>query len=67
MIKANCPHVGPGPAKENVLRGDLSEGSQPVFMRVSEKTRENSEQLGRQARPGIEPGTSQLSGLRQNR
>ena len=29
-------------------------------MRVSEKTSENSEQLGRQARPGFEPGTSRL-------
>ena len=27
---------------------------------VSEKTTENSERLGRQARPGIEPGTSRL-------
>ena len=27
-------------------------------MRVSEKTTENSERLGRQARPGIEPRTS---------
>ena len=29
-------------------------------MRVSEKTTENSERPGRQARPGIEPGTSRL-------
>ena len=29
-------------------------------MRVSEKTTENFEQLGRQARPEIEPGTSRL-------
>ena len=29
-------------------------------MRVSEKTTENSERLGRQARPGFEPGTSRL-------
>ena len=28
-------------------------------MRVSEKTMENSKRLGRQARPGVEPGTSQ--------
>ena len=35
-------------------------GSQPVFPRVSEKTTDNSERLGRQARPGFEPGTSRL-------
>ena len=29
-------------------------------MRVSEKTTENSERLGRQARPGLESGTSRL-------
>ena len=40
--------------------GDLSKGSYPVFTRVSEKTTENSERLGRQARPGLEPGTSRL-------
>ena len=38
----------------------LSKRSQPVFKRISEKTTENSERLGRQARPGIEPGTSRL-------
>ena len=38
----------------------LSKGSSPVFMRVSEKITENSEQLGRQVRPGFEPGTSSL-------
>ena len=29
-------------------------------MRVSEKTTENFERLGRQARPGFEPGISRL-------
>ena len=38
--------------------GGLSKGSYPVFTRVSEKIKENSERLGRQARPGFEPGTS---------
>ena len=33
-------------------------------MRVLEKITENSEQLGRQVRPGIEPGTSHLPILR---
>ena len=36
--------------------GDLA----PVFPRVSEKTTENLEKLGRQERPEIEPGTSRL-------
>ena len=36
--------------------GGLSKGSQPVLTRVSEKTTENSERLGRQARKRIEPG-----------
>ena len=31
-----------------------------MFPRVSEKTTENSERLGGQARPQIEPGTSHL-------
>ena len=44
----------------DALRGSLSKGSQPVFTRVSEKTTENSERLGRQARPGFVPGTSRL-------
>ena len=40
--------------------GGLSKGlfiyvNMPVFMRVSEKTKENSERLDRKARPGIEP------------
>ena len=44
----------------NSLRWSLSKGSQPVFTQVLEKTTENSEQLGRQARPGFEPDTSHL-------
>ena len=31
-----------------------------MFMRVSKKTTENSERLGRQVRPEFEPGTSRL-------
>ena len=42
------------------LHGCLFKGSQPVFTQVSEKTTENSERLGRQARPRNEPGTSRL-------
>ena len=53
--KANCPHVGPGPLGENALHRGLSKESQPIFKRVSEKTTENSERLGQQARSRIEP------------
>ena len=34
--------------------------SLPVFKRISEKTTEISKRLGRQARPGVEPGTSRF-------
>ena len=40
--------------------GVLYKGFQPVYTRVSEKTTENYELLGRQARPRIESGTSRL-------
>ena len=43
--------------------GGFYKGSQKVFMRVSEKTSENSERLGRHVRLGIEPGTSRLPDL----
>ena len=36
-------------------------------MKVSEKTKENFEQLGRQVRPGFEPGISRLPVRGQNR
>ena len=39
---------------------DLSKGFEIVFTRVSEKTKENSERLGRKALPEIEPGSSCL-------
>ena len=42
------------------LGGGFSKGSYPAFTQLSEKTMENSERLGRQARPGIEPDTSRL-------
>ena len=38
----------------NALRGGLSKGSQPVFMRVLEKTMEIPEWLVHQSRPVIE-------------
>ena len=46
------------------IREGLSKGSLSIFTRVSEKTTENSKWLGRQARPGIQPGTSHLAVLR---
>ena len=40
--------------------GIILKGAKPVFMRVSEKTTENSERLGRQERPGVESETCRL-------
>ena len=53
----------PRPINEVPSLGGLSKGCEPVFTRVSEKTTENSERIGRQARLGFEPGTSRLPGL----
>ena len=47
----------------DALRGGSFWGILPVFTRVSGKTTENSERLGRQKRLGIEPGTSRLLAL----
>ena len=47
-------------AGEDSLRGGHSVGFQPVFMPRFKKTTENSERLGRQAQPGIEPGPFRL-------
>ena len=46
--------------RQSALCGSLSKRSQPVFMRVSEKTTENSGRLGRQAPRVVKPGTSRL-------
>ena len=51
---------GPGTIGGVPFVEGLSKGSQPVFTRVSEKSTENSERLGRKARAGFEPGTSLL-------
>ena len=58
--ESNCPLVGPGtiggvPSVVVFLRDPSL-----VFTWVSEKTTDNSDRLGRQARPGFEPGTSRL-------
>ena len=53
-IKANYLLVGPGLVVGVLSIGrSLSKGSQPLFTQVSEKTMENSKQLGRQVSPGI--------------
>ena len=56
--------MGPGPAERVPSLGVLSKGSLYVFKRASEKTPEDSEQLSRQARPGIKRGPSGLTALR---
>ena len=43
--------------------GGLSNGPYHVFTRVPDKTTENSERQGRQARPGFELGTFHLPAL----
>ena len=60
VYESNCQHEGLGTKNGISSVGGLSKGSYPVFTRVSEKTKENSEQLGRQARQEIEPSTSHL-------
>ena len=60
-IKANCSLVGSEPVGEvSSLRGGLSKGYYNLFMRVLEKTKENYDRIGRQAKPGIEPSISRL-------
>ena len=57
--KIKYPLMGPGlTGGMPSVGGGLSKGLWSVFNRVSEITTENSEQLGRQARPGFELGTS---------
>ena len=59
-LKANSPFMGPGPVGGMPSVEGFSKGFLLVFTRVSEKTTETSEQLGRQARAGFKPGTSRL-------
>ena len=65
-IKTKCLLMGPGPTGGNALRGGLCKRSLPLFTRISEKTAEKSEWLGRQAQPGFELGTSYLPVWAQN-
>ena len=62
-VKAYSKHVGPGQTGK-VLYVGLFLRSQPAFTQVSEKTKENSEWIVRQARPGIELDTYRLPVLR---
>ena len=57
--ESNCLHEGPV-IQMGCLCGNLSKESQTIFTRVSEKTTENFERLGRQEQLEIEPGTSHL-------
>ena len=58
--ESNCPPVEPGTIGGLPSVGGLSKGSLPVLTRVSEKTTDNSERLGRQARPEFECCISRL-------
>ena len=53
--KAISPHVGPGPVRGVSSVGGIFKGSYSIFMRVSGKTTEISERLGRQPRRGLSP------------
>ena len=63
QVKSQLSAYGTWAYGRSTLRGDLSKGQYSVFMQVSEKTTENSERLGRQARQGFEPGSSRLPAL----
>ena len=60
--ESKCLH-GAWDYRWDVLCGDLSNGCQPVFTQISEKTKENSERLSQQARVGIEYDKSCLPAL----
>ena len=62
--ESKCLHEGPGTIGGIPSVRGLSKGFLPAFTGVSEKTMKNSERQGRQAQPGIEPGTSNLPVLR---
>ena len=47
-------------AKNNFADNACFSIHKKIFTRVSEKTMENAERIGRHARPGIEPGISRL-------
>ena len=66
MMKANYPHVGPGPAECLRSVTGLSKGSWPYLCKLWRKTKENSEREDRQPRPTIVPGTFVYKFLGQN-
>ena len=57
-VKASFPLVGPRPAEEVPSLGVFLRDPSLYLRKFRKKTTENSERLGRQARPGIQPGTS---------
>ena len=61
---SNCPLVGPGTIGGVSSVGVFLRDPSPLFTRVSEKTTESFERLGRQAQPRFEPGTIRLPVLR---
>ena len=58
-LKANCPLVGPGTVGGVFSTGVFLKDPPRIYARFGETT-ENSERLGRQARPRIEPGIFRL-------
>ena len=62
-VKANCSLVGPGHIEEVPSVGTFLRDPSPYLREFRRKTAENYEPLNRQARPGIEPGTSRTPAL----
>ena len=58
--KADCLKKGPRPIGGMSSVGVFQRNPSPYLREFRRKTTENSERLGRQARPGFEPGTSRL-------
>ena len=59
-FKVSCPLVGPRPMVGLPSVGVFLRDSSPYLYEFRKKTTENSERLGRQARPGFEPVISRL-------
>ena len=65
-VKDNCPLMGPGSVRGMLYVRIFLRDPSPYLRKFRRKTTENSERLGRQARPRIEHGTSRLSVQTQN-
>ena len=59
-FESSCLPMGPGTIGGMPSVGVLLRDPSSYFTRVSEKTTENFERLGRQERPGFESGISRL-------